>query len=378
MEADEPAGSADTFGLEVEPGVPSVVRLEPGQVLLLTLATLGEKVKKNDRAVLKLDLGDQEITVCSLVPFVQESVQLDLPISQPQVTFSVAGAKDTPVHLLGRFVADYDDEDDEDEDGGMELTPEQLYSGMMGDMDSDSDDEDFDGEEEEEELTPEQLYSGMMGDMDSDSDDEDFDGEEEEEDDEEEDEDEDEDEDADEDEDVEEDEDEDNEEDNLAKKLAKRFPNRSAVQIKVLEDDDVDLDVPAGLSDEVSDDEDIEEEEEVLKQTPPKAKPASRKGKDTTSRKRGREEAAETNGKASPATTSKAPRVSSDDLSAEIKAALKANKTMQVSDLGNHLGVKFKTQFKKLGHGPLKPFIAKLKFVDVKGDNVSLKKKAKK
>eukprot|EP00515_Schizochytrium_aggregatum_P004162 CAMPEP_0202066580 /NCGR_PEP_ID=MMETSP0963-20130614/54045_1 /ASSEMBLY_ACC=CAM_ASM_000494 /TAXON_ID=4773 /ORGANISM="Schizochytrium aggregatum, Strain ATCC28209" /LENGTH=343 /DNA_ID=CAMNT_0048633281 /DNA_START=119 /DNA_END=1150 /DNA_ORIENTATION=+ len=343
MEADEPAGSADTFGLEVEPGVPSVVRLEPGQVLLLTLATLGEKVKKNDRAVLKLDLGDQEITVCSLVPFVQESVQLDLPISQPQVTFSVAGAKDTPVHLLGRFVADYDDEDDEDEDGGMELTPEQLYSGMMGDMDSDSDDEDFDGEEEEEE-----------------------------------DEDEDEDADEDEDEDADEDEDEDNEEDNLAKKLAKRFPNRSAVQIKVLEDDDVDLDAPAGLSDEVSDDEDIEEEEEVLKQTPPKAKPASRKGKDTTSRKRGREEAAETNGKASPATTSKAPRVSSDDLSAEIKAALKANKTMQVSDLGNHLGVKFKTQFKKLGHGPLKPFIAKLKFVDVKGDNVSLKKKAKK
>ena len=57
-----------------------------------------------------MDLGNEEITICALSKFHNESVSLDLPISAPTFTFSVKGAEKTHIHLLGRYVYSYDDD----------------------------------------------------------------------------------------------------------------------------------------------------------------------------------------------------------------------------------------------------------------------------
>ncbi|CAK9085594.1 Hatching enzyme 1.2 (Choriolysin H homolog 1) (High choriolytic enzyme 1 homolog) (zHCE-1) [Durusdinium trenchii] len=214
----EPRADAP-FGLEIAPGKPRKVTIDAGGVLLLTAACLGETVQKNERAVLKLDCGDGEATLCSLVPFVQENVALDVPLMQSPCTFSVACAKKTTVHLLGRLVLDFGDDDDSDDERG-------------------PDDEDVEGMEDEDRTYANIMNAGNVLNM--------LQMEEDEEDDEEDDEWQEEDDDESESESSEgsDDEDEDEDEDGgdgeaqLHQLLASKFPKRSTVEIKEISEED--------------------------------------------------------------------------------------------------------------------------------------------
>jgi len=141
-------------GLEVKPGRPATVVLEDGDCLLITQACLGIDVEKNERAVLVLNVGEEEdATVCTLVPFMAENVALDLPLSSEKITFSVLGAKKTSVHLLGRMVMNVGDDDD------AQQFANSAYQALMqaGDDDDGEDDEDWaainggDGDDDEDE-----------------------------------------------------------------------------------------------------------------------------------------------------------------------------------------------------------------------------------
>jgi len=298
----------EIFGLEVEPELPAKVALRPGQVLLLTLASLGEKATKGERAVLKLDDGEQEITLCTLSPMVQECVPLDVPISSPSVTFSVECAKKTNVHLVGRYVVEY--EEDEMEGDGMGEQANDLYNGLMGMGDGyddeDSEDDDYDVNEEEE------------SDDDKDDDDED------------------EDDDDDEDEDDEgSDEDMADGEELLQRKLAERFGSR--VEIEELDDE-----VPSSTKEEGSSkkrDRGASSEQSPSKSGSKKSKLASKEE-----------------------VTAKIKEI----LKSEPKGKL------TVAELGARLGDELSVGFKKLGFGSLESFLGKQSAVSVQNGRVSL------
>jgi len=135
----------------VRPGKPIQLPIKEGRILLFTSACLGERILKDERAVLKMKVDDgPEMTVCTLLPFVCENVVLDLPLVGESVTFSVVSAKKTSVHLLGRYTVD---EEDDDEGG------EYFMDGMD---EEDSDDEDYVGAEGESSDEESETMNGRV------------------------------------------------------------------------------------------------------------------------------------------------------------------------------------------------------------------------
>lgn len=333
---DEQFGNApqpgDIFGLEVHPDVPELVHVKEGQALLLTMATLGEDVVKGERAVLKADFGDETLTVCTLLPFVQESIPLDLPIHQTTCTFSVVSAKKTPVHLVGRFVEPFDSDDESEASIG------QIYGHVANpedDVSIDTDDEDFSSNESDPEITSEESDDSEDGEESESSDDDDE-------------EDQDEDESMDNDESM--DSDEGDDEESLHEKLKAEFPGR------------IDFGNPA-------DDNKKKKKAQRKRQSVDEAlSPES----DTKKRKK------DGTMKLSPDTKSKPGKapISKQAVGKYIVSLLKQEKNGEkhITQLGTLIGEKYGTSFKSLGLGKLSDVIRSLKNVEIEGSRVILSK----
>jgi hypothetical protein len=346
VDDDDDVAGPVLWAAEVEPGTPTVVGMPEGRVLLVTMASLGENAEKGERAILRMTTTSnniKEVTVCALSALVQECVPLDLPVSGDGVIFEVVGAERTSIHLVGRFVEDYDDEEGEE---GEEHPEAQLYRRMMaanGQLE--------DGDEEE-------------------SDDEDYDEE------------------GDEDDEEEGDEDEDEEE--LSNKLNARFPGRSgAMPAKA-----------AAGGDAEDEDEDEDEPQQPVKGKGIKAaasKPhqahanggkREREGDNesgATPNKKAKAAEAPKSAKSAKSAASSASSVSKADfpsakvdpaqIEASIKSWLKEAKgQMDVSEMGTRIAKTYQQPFKKLGMAcSLNEFIAKLDGVAVANNKVVLK-----
>ena len=335
--------------------------LQEGQTLLITLATLGEEIVKGERAVLKVCLneGEPPLTVCTLVPFVQESCVLDLPISKRTFTFTLGGtAKGTKVHLLGRMVNSFVEDDSVMSD----LPMEEQYARMMGgsgmpgeeyEDDDSSEDGDWNEEEDEEEEDEGDSASSSEGEEEDGGDDE----------------------------------------DDLEKRIAEKFPNRSTFSADDVNasDDDDDEDADEEEQEEEEDDDDDDDEEEQPKVSTPNNKKRGRESpaKPVLTPKRPRADSNGSQGMPSatpesatsavngtPKSSAKKSAVSRATVLDKIHEVVKAHKFVTMSDLGQKLGVSFKAGFKKLGHGSPKGFIEGMDSVSLKNGTVTMKKKS--
>mmetsp|Transcript_28351 Transcript_28351/g.39162 ORF Transcript_28351/g.39162 Transcript_28351/m.39162 type:complete len:384 (-) Transcript_28351:91-1242(-) len=132
------------WGLEIKPGKPTPYVPPPEQLKLrVSQATLGEKVKPNERVCVKCHTSEgEDFLLCSLTAGRQECCFLDLVFSG-YAEFSVTGS--STVHLTGYLMPEFEggpEEDEEDSEDDM-----MMMDGDMGDMGDDSDD---DSDEEED------------------------------------------------------------------------------------------------------------------------------------------------------------------------------------------------------------------------------------
>mmetsp|Transcript_16010 Transcript_16010/g.34645 ORF Transcript_16010/g.34645 Transcript_16010/m.34645 type:complete len:365 (-) Transcript_16010:1521-2615(-) len=358
MSEDTSQVPADGFiGLEVKPGKPMTVQFSKGETLLITGACLGESVQKGERAVLKLDLGDTEYTVCSLVPFVQENVALDIPLAdRGEATFSVECAKKTSVHVLGRFVME-----DADSEGEESQDERALYNMMLGQTEDESDDEDYD--EDDASVS---------------TDDEDMD--------------------------------EDDEEDELRKKISSSFPGRSStVEIEELDDDDVDEGESKGQTngtmlleeDDSEDDSDFEGEEsdDGSSGSDDDSDGSEVSEGDDSSEQMENKVERKANGKGKRKNTSPSPKETKEvkrhkttsngtdsaggkptkqALTSKVATWLEKNAQMDLGDLGNKIHEEYKQKFKSFQFGSLKSFLTesdKFQVKDGKVTPIKMKKK---
>jgi Nucleoplasmin-like domain len=141
-------------GLEVTPGKEEALDLHPGEVLHISMATLGVKVADTKgRSVISARLGDDPTkhALCVLTAGKTESFNLDLTFgSSDSLVLEVSG-KNT-VHLVGNFGFEGGDDSDSDEEEGEGLINMYDDDGMMMHADSDSSDSDVDDSEDEPEL----------------------------------------------------------------------------------------------------------------------------------------------------------------------------------------------------------------------------------
>jgi len=148
------------------------VDLPEGTFLLITGACVDVSAPADKRAVLTLEIDDEEYTVASLTPGAVENVALDIPL-YGSVCLRNRGSKHTAIHILGRFVTtdpeeevqmngnsnvfnmDSDDEDDEDYEDDIDI--EKDIDDEIDDDDEDEDDESDD--EVEETIKPKKKKS---------------------------------------------------------------------------------------------------------------------------------------------------------------------------------------------------------------------------
>jgi hypothetical protein len=136
-------------GLELRPGDATPLELRDGEVLHVSMVSLGTKLAdKSGRSVITARVGEDPVlyALCALVAGKTESFSLDLTF-QGEETLVLEVSGKNPVSLVGNF--GYEDDDDEDEDDGHLIN---MYDddGMMGDEDDESDE----GDEDDDDMAP--------------------------------------------------------------------------------------------------------------------------------------------------------------------------------------------------------------------------------
>lgn len=145
------------WGIEVKPGVEAPLELRDGEVLHVSMATLGEKVvDKSGRSVISARVGDdpEKHALCVLVAGKTESFSLDLTFAGDEKVVLEASGKN-PVHLVGNF--GYEGEEMDDGDSDDELINVYDEDGLMGGDDDDDDDDSGDDDDSDSDVEPELL-----------------------------------------------------------------------------------------------------------------------------------------------------------------------------------------------------------------------------
>ncbi|KAJ2490473.1 peptidylprolyl isomerase fpr3 [Coemansia sp. RSA 2050] len=173
------------WGLKIVPGKTYTQTVDAA--FRVSNASLSEEIANQSRTSVVLTVHQKRFVLCSLTPGKIEQQTLDITLSEgEEITFETTG--DNEIHLVGNFIAEEDDSDDDmygssgEEDGEDidfdNITPEELQDlinrGMidpsalqLGDDDSDEDYDSEDAEtddrirevteEEEEELAGEAM-----------------------------------------------------------------------------------------------------------------------------------------------------------------------------------------------------------------------------
>lgn len=147
------------WGLHLSPNKKVTPEIENN--IRITTVSFGQKVQKDSRSAVVLNIDDKEFVICVLAESRTESISCEVIVpGDSNPTFRVTGNND--VYLTGHYIypEEYEDSDDSENDA-----LEQLYG---SDLSDDDDDDEFEGEESEDD-----LLEGKDIDDDSDEEDED-------------------------------------------------------------------------------------------------------------------------------------------------------------------------------------------------------------
>uniref|UniRef100_A0A7S3PJD4 Nucleoplasmin-like domain-containing protein n=1 Tax=Aplanochytrium stocchinoi TaxID=215587 RepID=A0A7S3PJD4_9STRA len=101
------------WGLKLSGQTKKTFTVPERTILLITGVCVDVDAPENKRAVLTLNYEGKEHTLASLNPGVAENVSLDIPL-YGTVCLQNKGARETGIHVLGRYVAADDMEADDE------------------------------------------------------------------------------------------------------------------------------------------------------------------------------------------------------------------------------------------------------------------------